>query len=159
MEDIVTWGMMNYASPNAGGEYTVAPRDTYTSADMRAPGAATGMTLFEIAVDEMAYKAKVDPLEFRTINYSEIDAMNGLPFTSKALREAYREGAAGVRLVEAHARASLDDGRQGAGRLGGRDRHVGRAVQQDQLPAPSCPPTAISRLHAPRPISAPAPIP
>ncbi len=93
MEDIVTWGMMNYASPNAGGEYTVAPRDTYTSADMRAPGAATGMTLFEIAVDEMAYKAKVDPLEFRTINYSEIDAMNGLPFTSKALREAYREGA------------------------------------------------------------------
>ncbi len=93
MEDIVTWGMMNYASPNAGGEYTVAPRDTYTSADMRAPGAATGMTLFEIAVDEMAYKAKVDPLEFRTINYSDIDAMNGLPFTSKALREAYREGA------------------------------------------------------------------
>lgn len=94
MEDIVTWGMMNYASPNAGGEYTVAPRDTYTSADMRAPGAATGMALFEIAVDEMAYKAKVDPLEFRMINYSEIDAMNELPFTSKALREAYREGAA-----------------------------------------------------------------
>ena len=94
MEDIVTWGMMNYASPNAGGEYTIAPRDTYTSADMRAPGAATGMTLFEIAIDEMAYAAKVDPLEFRRINYSEIDAMNELPFTSKALREAYDEGAA-----------------------------------------------------------------
>ena len=93
MEDIVTWGMINYASPNAGGEYTVAPRDTYTSADMRAPGAATGMTLFEIAIDEMAYEAKVDPLEFRQLNYSEIDAMNELPFTSKALREAYREGA------------------------------------------------------------------
>lgn len=94
MEDIVTWGMINYASPNAGGEYTVAPRDTYTSADMRAPGAATGMTLFEIAIDEMAYAAKVDPLEFRRINYSEVDAMNELPFTSKALREAYDDGAA-----------------------------------------------------------------
>ena len=94
MEDIVTWGMMNYDAPNIQGEYTIAPRDTYTSADMRAPGAATGMTLFEIAVDEMAYKAKVDPLEFRLINYSNIDAMNQLPFTSKALREAYREGAA-----------------------------------------------------------------
>ena len=93
MEDIVTWGMMNYDCPNAEGQYTIAPRDTYTSADMRAPGAATGMTLFEIAIDEMAYKAKVDPLEFRMINYSETEAMNQLPFTSKALREAYREGA------------------------------------------------------------------
>lgn len=93
MEDIVVWGMMNYDCPNASGEYTIAPRDTYTSADMRAPGAATGMTLFEMAIDEMAYAAKVDPLEFRLINYSDIDAMNGTPFTSKALREAYREGA------------------------------------------------------------------
>ena len=34
------------------------------------------MTLFEMAIDEMAYEAKVDPLEFRRINYSAIDAMN-----------------------------------------------------------------------------------
>jgi xanthine dehydrogenase YagR molybdenum-binding subunit len=94
MEDIVVWSMMNYDCPNASGEYTIAPRDTYTSADMRAPGAATGMTLNEIAMDEMAYAAKVDPLAFRLINYSEVDAMNGTPFTSKALREAYHEGAA-----------------------------------------------------------------
>jgi xanthine dehydrogenase YagR molybdenum-binding subunit len=94
MEDIVIWGMMNYASPNATGTYAIAPRDTYTSSDMRAPGAATGMTLFEIAMDELAYAAKVDPLELRMINYSDVDAMNGTPFTSKALREAYREGAA-----------------------------------------------------------------
>jgi xanthine dehydrogenase YagR molybdenum-binding subunit len=93
MEDIVVWGMMNYDCPNASGEYHIAPRDTYTSADMRAPGAATGMTLFEMAIDEMAYAAKVDPLELRLLNYSDIDAMNETPFTSKALREAYREGA------------------------------------------------------------------
>lgn len=94
MEDIVVWGMMNYDCPNASGTYMIAPRDTYTSADMRAPGAATGMTLFEIAIDEMAYKAGIDPLEFRLINYAEKDAMNGTPYTSKALREAYQEGAA-----------------------------------------------------------------
>ncbi|MBP1805113.1 xanthine dehydrogenase family protein molybdopterin-binding subunit [Rubellimicrobium aerolatum] len=94
LEDVVTWGMINYACLNMRGEYTVAPRDTYTSSDMRAPGAATGMTLFEIAMDELAYKAKVDPLEFRLLNYSDEDAMNRQPFTSKALREAYREGAA-----------------------------------------------------------------
>lgn len=94
MEIVVNWGIQNYDSPNASGRYTLAPRDTYTSGDMRAPGAATGMTLFEIAMDEMAHAAKVDPLEFRLVNYSEVDAMNGIPYTSKALREAYREGAA-----------------------------------------------------------------
>ena len=93
MEDVVVWGMMAYDSPNSSGEYAIAPRDTYTSGDMRAPGAGTGLALFEIAMDEMAYKAKVDPLEFRLINYSDIDAMNKTPYTSKALREAYAEGA------------------------------------------------------------------
>jgi len=94
MEDVVVWGMMGYDCPNASGDYTIAPRDTYTSGDMRAPGAATGMTLFEMGMDEMAYAAGVDPLDFRLINYSDIDAMNGTPYTSKALREAYHEGAA-----------------------------------------------------------------
>ncbi len=94
MEDVVVWGLMGYDCPNASGDYTIAPRDTYTSGDMRAPGAATGMALFEIAMDEMAYAANVDPLDFRLINYSDIDAMNGTPYTSKALREAYHEGAA-----------------------------------------------------------------
>ena len=93
MEDVVTWGLMGYDCPNASGDYTIAPRDTYTSGDMRAPGAATGMALFEMAMDEMAYAAEVDPLEFRLINYSDIDAMNGTPYTSKALREAYQAGA------------------------------------------------------------------
>lgn len=93
MEDVVVWGMMAYASPNSAAEYTIAPRDTYTSGDMRAPGAGTGLAMFEIAMDEMAYKARVDPLEFRLINYSDIDAMNETPYTSKALREAYAQGA------------------------------------------------------------------
>ena len=93
MEDIVTWGMINYACPNIQGSYAIAPRDTYTSADMRAPGAATGMTMFEIAIDELAYKAGMDPLAFRLLNYSEIDNMSRKPFTSKALREACDEGA------------------------------------------------------------------
>ena len=94
MEDVVTWGLMGYDCPNASGDYTIAPRDTYTSGDMRAPGAATGMALFEMAMDEMAYAAGVDPLALRLLNYSEVDAMNGTPYTSKALREAYQAGGA-----------------------------------------------------------------
>jgi xanthine dehydrogenase YagR molybdenum-binding subunit len=93
MEDIVTWGMINYACPNVQGSYNIAPRDTFTPGDMRAPGGATGMTLFEIAIDELAYIAGADPLAFRLLNYSEVDNMNRRPFTSKALREAYSQGA------------------------------------------------------------------
>jgi xanthine dehydrogenase YagR molybdenum-binding subunit len=93
-EVVCNWGLMNYACKNASGEYTVAPVDTYTPGDMRAPGAATGMTLFEIAMDELAYAAGVDPLELRLVNYSFRDAMHDRPFTSKALRDALAEAAA-----------------------------------------------------------------
>jgi xanthine dehydrogenase YagR molybdenum-binding subunit len=94
MENVVNWGLMAYASPNAEADYKVAPIDTYTPGDMRAPGAATGMNLFEIAMDEMAFEVGLDPLDFRLLNYSEKDAMHDTPYTSKALREAYAEGAA-----------------------------------------------------------------
>lgn len=65
MENLVIWGLINYKCPNATADYKVAPRDTYTSSDMRAPGASTGVNLFEIAVDEMAYACNMDPLAFR----------------------------------------------------------------------------------------------
>ena len=93
METVVNWGMMNYACKNAEGSYKIAPVDTYTPGDMRAPGAATGMTQFEMAMDELSYAAGIDPLELRLKNYSEIDAMHNAEFTSKALREAYAQGA------------------------------------------------------------------
>lgn len=88
MEVVCNWGLMAYACDNASAEYTLAEVDTYTPGDMRAPGAATGMTLFEIAMDEMAFEAGIDPLEFRRLNYAEKNAMNDTPYTSKALREA-----------------------------------------------------------------------
>ena len=94
MEVICNWGLMAYACENATGEYTLAPVDTYTPGDMRAPGAATGMTLFEMAIDEMAYAAELDPLAFRLLNDSPVDAMGEKPFTSKALHQAFSQGAA-----------------------------------------------------------------
>jgi len=93
MEVVVNWGLMNYACENAEATYHIAPVDTYTPGDMRAPGAATGMNQFEMAMDELSYAVGIDPLELRLKNYSEIDAMNGTEFTSKALREAFAQGA------------------------------------------------------------------
>lgn len=93
MENIVNWGLMAYRCPNATGDYTLVALDTPTPGDMRAPGAASGMNVFECAVDELAYKAKIDPLLFRRLNYTDVDPMSDKPFTSKALRQAYDRGA------------------------------------------------------------------
>lgn len=93
-ENIVTWGATAYACNNTELDYTIAPVDTPTPGSMRAPGAATAMNLFEIAVDELAYACEADPLAFRLLNYSEQDPLHDRPYTSKALKAAYREGAA-----------------------------------------------------------------
>jgi xanthine dehydrogenase YagR molybdenum-binding subunit len=60
---------------------------------MRAPGEATGTAAFESALDELAIKLKMDPVQLRLINYAERDAGRDVPFTSKHLRECYAEAA------------------------------------------------------------------
>src|SRR5215831_3951379 len=60
---------------------------------MRCPSAATGVYALECAMDELAVALKVDPLELRLRCYSERDQNNDRPFSSKALRECYRQGA------------------------------------------------------------------
>ena len=93
MENIVNWGLMAYRCPNAAGGYALVALDTPTPGDMRAPGAASGMNVFECAIDELAHEANIDPLLFRRLNYTDVDPMSGKPFTSKALRQAYDVGA------------------------------------------------------------------
>ncbi|USI74071.1 xanthine dehydrogenase family protein molybdopterin-binding subunit [Sphingomonas morindae] len=92
-ENIVDWPARIYACDNVRLDYRVAPIDTYTPGSMRAPGAATSLNLFEIAMDELAYAANMDPLALRLANYSDKDQITDQPYTSKALKEAYRIGA------------------------------------------------------------------
>jgi xanthine dehydrogenase YagR molybdenum-binding subunit len=40
---------------------------------MRAPGEALGLMALEIAMDEMAEKLGIDPLEFRILNDTQVD--------------------------------------------------------------------------------------
>jgi xanthine dehydrogenase YagR molybdenum-binding subunit len=61
---------------------------------MRAPGEATGSIALESAIDEAAQACGVDPLAFRLKNYAEVEPISGKPFSSKALRECYAQGAA-----------------------------------------------------------------
>ncbi|MFD0312914.1 xanthine dehydrogenase family protein molybdopterin-binding subunit [Streptomyces flavalbus] len=60
---------------------------------MRAPAEGQGNFALESAIDEVAYAIGMDPLEFRLRNYAEEHPLLGLPWSSKALRECYTQGA------------------------------------------------------------------
>ncbi|HZC97660.1 MAG TPA: xanthine dehydrogenase family protein molybdopterin-binding subunit, partial [Bradyrhizobium sp.] len=60
---------------------------------MRAPGEGPGMWALEGAMDELAHRVGLDPLDLRLANYAENDPSTGAPWSSKKLREAYQEGA------------------------------------------------------------------
>lgn len=80
-----------YACPNLDAPGKVVKTDLPTPFAMRAPGAVSGMFALESALDELAYKLKIDPLELRLINYSDKDPESGKPWSSKALRECYKD--------------------------------------------------------------------
>lgn len=83
-----------YASPAIATSHAAVRLDTGTPMFMRAPGEAPGSLALESAMDEMAQACGMDPLEFRLKNYAEVEPMSGRPFSSKALRECYAQGAA-----------------------------------------------------------------
>jgi len=87
------WSGLLYKSEHAKYGDRLARLDLPTPSDMRAPGAATGVHGLECAMDELAVALKLDPLELRLRSYSDRDQHGGIPYTSKKLRECYRQGA------------------------------------------------------------------
>lgn len=83
-----------YACPNADTPNRIVKTDLTTPESMRAPGAVSGMFALECAMDELSYALKMDPMELRLVNFTDIDPDSGKPYSSKALRECYRMGAA-----------------------------------------------------------------
>jgi xanthine dehydrogenase YagR molybdenum-binding subunit len=91
--DDTSWSGLLYKSSAARYSHKLAKLDVATPSDMRAPGAASGVFALECAMDELAVALKIDPLELRYRLYSDRDQNHGVPFTSKQLRECYRQGA------------------------------------------------------------------
>ena len=61
---------------------------------MRAPGEAPGLMALEIAMDEMAEKLGIDPVEFRILNDTQVDPEKPeRPFSQRQLVECLRQGA------------------------------------------------------------------
>ena len=72
-ENVVAWSGMFHNYKNVELGYRLAKADIYTPLDVRAPDAASSSIALEIAMDEMAYAAGLDPREFRLRNYSDHD--------------------------------------------------------------------------------------
>ncbi|MEV5413086.1 xanthine dehydrogenase family protein molybdopterin-binding subunit [Thermopolyspora sp. NPDC052614] len=73
--------------------FDVARLDMVANTFMRAPGAAVGSFALESAVDELAVALGMDPIELRLRNEPETDPMDGRPFSTRHLAQAWREGA------------------------------------------------------------------
>ncbi|GGW98108.1 xanthine dehydrogenase family protein molybdopterin-binding subunit [Streptomyces lomondensis] len=67
--------------------------DVPTPTWMRAPGEAPGSFALESALDELAERCGVDPIELRVRNEPAVGPVSGLPFGSRNLIACFREGA------------------------------------------------------------------
>ncbi len=88
---------MSYSCPNVVTSHRLVRLDIPTPTFTRAPGHASGSFALESAMDELAYAAKIDPLELRIINHATIDEGENKPFSSKSLLACYSKGAAAFR--------------------------------------------------------------
>ncbi|MGP4674404.1 xanthine dehydrogenase family protein molybdopterin-binding subunit [Agrobacterium salinitolerans] len=71
----------------------VADMDMLANTFMRAPGESVGTFALECALDELAEKLGLDPIELRRRIEPEKDPTTGKPFSSRYLIEAYDRGA------------------------------------------------------------------
>lgn len=84
---------MLYASPNLYTITKVVRLNQGMPTFMRAPGETSGMFALESAMDELAYRLGIDPVQLRVINHADADPEDGKPWSSKSLKECYRQGA------------------------------------------------------------------
>ena len=79
-----------YSTPNLRVRSGVVDRNVGTPTPMRGPGAVPGLFALESAMDELAIKLKMDPVELRLTNEPELDECNGCPFPRGISRNACR---------------------------------------------------------------------
>ncbi|MFD7134762.1 xanthine dehydrogenase family protein molybdopterin-binding subunit [Streptomyces sp. NPDC059894] len=101
----VTSTVHEFVEPSAGVARVMYDADAHHTANrvvrldvptptwMRAPGEASGSYALEAALDELAEKCGVDPIELRVRNEPDKGPVSGLPFGSRNLVACFREGA------------------------------------------------------------------
>jgi xanthine dehydrogenase YagR molybdenum-binding subunit len=126
-----------YSCSNVRTSYRLIPLDTGSPTYMRGPGEASGIFATETALDELAYKLNIDPIELRRRNEPAIDEGTNRPFSSRSLMRCYDLGAARFGWARRNpAPRSMRDGRL----------FVGWGVASATYPALQSPASARARL-------------
>ena len=84
---------MLYSCQNVRAVQHIIHKNLGTPTPMRGPGRTPSLFGIESAIDELAIKLNLDPIEVRLRNYAETDEGSQKPWSSKHLREAYAMGA------------------------------------------------------------------
>jgi xanthine dehydrogenase YagR molybdenum-binding subunit len=92
-EDCGETTSFQYSVPNLRVRFGRAKRNIGAGSDMRGPGAVPGLYATESALNELAHRLKIDPVELRVRNEPRIDEGLGLPFSSRHLLECFATGA------------------------------------------------------------------
>ncbi|MCT2585856.1 xanthine dehydrogenase family protein molybdopterin-binding subunit [Actinophytocola gossypii] len=82
-----------YAAENRSVTHRLVPLDVPVPSWMRAPGDCPGMFGPEVAMDELAERLGVDPIELRIRNEPSVDPDTGKPFSSRNLVACLLAGA------------------------------------------------------------------
>lgn len=82
-----------YACANVDTALNLTRVDRVNPAAMRAPPEVPFLFPLESAMDELAHKAGIDPLEFRLRNDTDRDPMSDRGFSSRSLAQCLRQGA------------------------------------------------------------------
>ena len=98
----------NYASPNIELDHRLERIHAPVPTPMRAPVEGPGSWALESAMDELAIQLGIDPLDLRLANHAEVHPMDGRPWSSSKLKEAYRQAADAYGWRTRHARPRQD---------------------------------------------------
>src|SRR5271155_3449633 len=82
-----------YAGDNRLTRHRLAPLDIPVASSMRAPGEAVGLLALECAMDEVAERLDLDPIELRLRNEPTEDPEKHNPYSSRHLIRCFQEGA------------------------------------------------------------------
>jgi xanthine dehydrogenase YagR molybdenum-binding subunit len=112
-ETAVNQTRLLYGGPNRLTTTRLAVLDLPEGNAMRAPGEAPGLMALEIAMDEMAEKLGIDPVEFRAINDTQVDPEKpSRPYSQRQLVQCLRTGAERFGWSRRNAKAAqVRDGR------------------------------------------------
>jgi xanthine dehydrogenase YagR molybdenum-binding subunit len=82
-----------YACPNVESVVSIVRADRNTPGFMRSPPEVPYMFSLESAMDELAVRLNMDPIELRRINDTTTEPIGGKPYTSRSLIACYDAGA------------------------------------------------------------------